>query len=271
MEGAEAAPSQGAPVKVSTIEVDGQTLKLYDSSDGHAKVGADSPHAHYAIARGDVHADASAFKFLASKVGPIGSVIELFGGSGWHTSIIQRLNCPVAHHVFEIDGDCVRSIRESLPGVHVVQGDSYVDGLAQLKVAAYDWVHADFNNLTFMRWADALKPVGKLVHGIFESATQWVTLTDSALFGLARFPQNRTAYANAFGIEKERGFKPRDYYEEVGKRIANAWGFRLQHVVTWHSMAAMMLFRKTEDARPFAFTEHKDKIRVYVKSVETVE
>ena len=236
----------------SRVIVDGRTMTVYNSSSGRSKVGADAPHSHYCVGRSDVRTELTAVRDICRIIGSVESVLELFGGSGWHSSIIQRYCSPSRHEAWDVAEDCVASMRASLPEVFVRKTDSY-----QTELPTSNWVHADFNAMTFARYLSQ-KPLNRLIRATSQVASEWMTLTDSALFGLARFPRNRASYA---ALEPEVAQRWQAYYRLWAHEFDD-WG--LIGVWTWQSAAAMMLFRRGVKSSDWPVVKVKPDVKMEI-------
>lgn len=197
-----------------------------------ATPGANSPHTSYALERLEIARELTAFRALIQGRKAT-SVMELFGGSGWHSAAIQDILAPKVHVVKDIAQSCVDSIKLSLPEVDVSQGDSYAFARDGFGGANFDLIHADFNQFTPMRNFRE-----KLYNGVLRQIfnhSKWAIVTDSAVFGVARFAKNREAYSNYFG-------KPiknvRDYYKAVDDWYGGHYQRRIQSVVIWSNMSS---------------------------------
>lgn len=247
----------------TAVKVDGIRMIVQDSMDGkNNRVTPDSPHSQYAIQRSDVHAELTAVRTIANVIrgtsGPLKSVVELFGGSGWHSALIDRVCRPMKHIAWDYAEDCVSSIKLSLPHVEAILTDSY-----RTPVPSSQWVHCDFNNLTFHRYQEQ-DLTKQLVRSAALAATEWLTITDSALFGLVRFVKNRESYAKLQPGVVEDYWR---YFDLWAEEIGMAGGgkrFKLLSVWSWSSMAAMMLFRREDSHLPYLVSKVKPEVEVQI-------
>jgi len=248
-------------MNITEVRVGSKQMYVCDSSsdDERAMIGKDAPHAHYAIRRQEIHAELAAFKKVVEKVGKVESVIELFGGSGWHASMIQDACKPMSHLALDVNKDCIESITRSLPMVRAKQADSYAYIAKQAK-KSWDWVHADFNQLTFNRYLTETR-YSDAVSSIFRASREWVTLTDSAVFGLARFKKNRESYAESISMDVDDWY---DYFRAVALHYKQKYDFGTVAVVIWHRMSSMFLLKKGAERGGFEIEEVKDKVPVKV-------
>lgn len=156
-----------------------------------ARIRDNAPHSHYALDRPDIAVELTAFLALCKAIRndiPTAAerVLELFGGSGWHTSLIQR-NCgPDYHEVWDISQDCIDSIRAAAWPVTL----SRCDSLARIRLKhghpmavknRHTWVHADYNILTMkdMRTDEGLRESFK---SLFQVASDLVTFTETEMY-----------------------------------------------------------------------------------------
>jgi len=248
-------------MNITEIDLGGQRMYVCDSSsdEERALIGKDAPHSHYAIRRHEIHAELAAFQKVAEKVGKVGRVVELFGGSGWHASIIQQLCKPRAHLALDIEKDCVMSIKRSLPDVNARVTDSYAF-IGEQPKRYWDWVHADFNQLTFNRFLTE-KRYMDAVDAIFKASKKWVTITDSAIFGLSRFPKNRASYHKSIGMHPDHW---PDYFRVVARKYKERYDFGTLMVVTWHRMSSMFLLQRGAPQGALEIEEVQDKVPVKV-------
>lgn len=222
------------------LKINGREMVIFSSGAG-ARIKSDTAYSDYCLERGDARSELDAFMTVCQLIqdaGGVNRVVELFGGVGWHSLAIQQVCDPEEHDAYDHSEDCVKSIAVSLPEVRVSQADSYAVDLPSKEA---DWIHADFNNLTLMKLLAAEKNK-QFVQRIFNGASEWVTLTDSAIFGIKRFQRNLTAYGELLGAELEAW---QDYYREIAHLFAEVYGFGLVDVVIWGGfMASMMTFRR---------------------------
>lgn len=247
-------------MNVAEIEICDTRMFVCDSSSERtrAKISNDAPHAHYAIRRHEIHAELAAFQRVVKRVGKVGRVIEMFGGSGWHSMLIQKHCQPNIHLAFDINKDCVESIRMSLPLVEARVGDSYA-AISSQRNRGWEWVHADFNQLTFNRYLTNHR-YKDAVDSIFRVAGRWATITDSAVFGVSRFPKNRASYVTSIGMDPDDW---QDYFRAVADQYKERFGFGTVAVVVWHRMSAMFVLKRGA-AVDFQIEEVKDKVPVRV-------
>lgn len=223
---------------------------------------ADDPHSDYCLEHKDTSRATAAFRSVCARVEGARSVLELFGGSGWHSAQIQDLVKPERHRALDIDAYCVESIRMSLPEVEARVADSYVEA-AGLPAGEWDWVHADFNRFSFMRYlaeGSRGRALREAVDGIFRGAGRYVTITDSAIFGVHRFQRNRDAYTAKFGAEID-GVGA--YCRAAARRYHETYGFAVRHVVTWGATAGIFLLERGE-AGSFQIAEESERLPVRI-------
>lgn len=203
--------------------------------------GNDDPYHSYCLNRKDVRLDLAAFKSIAEKLTPHKPrrVLELFGGSGWHSSVIANVVGPEYHEALDLSSDCVETIKRSVPTVEAFVFNSYAYASA-LDADSFDWIHADFNQYTLHR-ALTSETYGGALRGIFRGASRFVTITDSAYYGILRFENNRRGYARALGMDSADW---RDYYRAASEHYNKKYGFAISEVVTWSGMASMYLLER---------------------------
>lgn len=237
---------------ITKMLIDGHPMSLVNNSESKVKIGNDSPHSHYAASHADIRHVLSAAHDIFTMVGQVDSVIELFGGSGWESSLIQRINKPKIHEAWDISQDCVDSIAMSLPNVTAKVMDSYT-----AEVPSADFVVCDFNQLTWSRYKREAKYKG-CVDRAAAAAKKWLTLTDSGMYGISRFAQNRAAY----GIKSKGDVA--EYYLLWRDKLA-ADGLTLRGVWTWHSSAAIMLFERDSKAPKWKPVLNRTKATVTIE------
>lgn len=230
--------------------------EMFVAGPGGGSPGRDDPHTSYCLERVDVARDLAAFRRLIEGL-KADNVLELFGGSGWHSAAIQDLVRPAKHTVLDISEHCVGSIRRSLPHVHARCADSF-EAARRGFGFQFDWIHADFNQYTPKRRRDRAY-VG-VIEGIFASARHIVTLTDSALFGVRRFAHNRDAYAELFG---EPVPDSDTYFAAASRYYWREFGWSIQRVITWDSMASMYRMSRTPPG-PFSIEKQKAPAKVRI-------
>lgn len=231
-------------VTVTRVRVGDYEFRVADGTHGtdtdpHGAIGA---HSHYALTHPDNAIAVQGFNRLAAAVsvgGGAKSVLEAFGGSGWHTAVIQRAVAPDRHVVFDLYEDCALSTRLTNPGVEARAADSYSE-LERMPDKSFDWVHMDYNRYTYYR---GLKDAA-LPHA-FRIARRWVTIADSAIFGL-RFPGNRSCYGRVFGRPINSA---EDYLRAASRGYAERFGFSMVAAVGWRSNCAETLMEVGIDAR----------------------
>lgn len=224
-----------------------------------ARIRDNAPHSHYALERDDIHVELQAFREVCRDIGvrPTWTVLEPFGGSGWHAALIQRLVRPEAHVVNDIAEDCVESIKQTLClGLHrgkVICGDGY-ELLRQVDATTRPcWVHADYNLWT--REKMALDANLETAWDSMWLASDLVTFTDTTPYELA---------PDDLGPRRE---PLEEYFKRMSVWIYNrtfgAW--TVKKVYAW-GPAAMYACVRSPLAPPVAIIT--ERMSVSVKSVE---
>ncbi len=237
--------------KIKKIKIDGHKMCLVTESEEKKKRIKDSAsHCGYCLNRSDINFCTGAGKemCLELKNDKIKTVLEPFGGSGWHTLFIQKIIKPKLHLVLDISQGCVDSIEKSLKGPVVLKKDSFkfVNKLKKHhKFNKFDFIHADFNNYTFNKYLK-LKSYRKMINSIFQISQDAVTLTDSAIYGLIRFKKNFGIYDDFFKM-KMNNYE--DYYKATADYYYEKYGFGLRKVIFWGGNAAMLLLRKDKKVK----------------------
>lgn len=220
------------------VLVCGREMVMLTDDAKKATPGANAPHTSYALDRPEIARELAAFRALISlpPLKGVCSVMEMFGGSGWHSAAIQDILKPKTHDVMDIAPSCVESIKLSLPEVNVSQGDSYAFARDGFGGKDHDLIHADFNQYTPMRGVKEKLYKGVLEQ-IFEHST-WSIVTDSAVYGVSRFDRNRDAYRRFFGKQIDN---VEDYFHAANEWYFDHWGRVIKHVVVWSNMASAYL------------------------------
>lgn len=191
-----------------------------------ARISDNAPHAHYATERDDIHKELEAFRQVCQAIGeqPGWSVMEMFGGSGWHSAIIQKLVRPRRHVAWDISADCVESIRRSSDKTRAVCRDSfrYIIGGGR----EWDWVHADYNLLTrnMLLRTEPDDQLNKSLVAIFTDARECVTITDTTPYHIAPF-------------------EAQEWFNSFAASVMLFFGWYAHRTFSW-GPAAMHLFRR---------------------------
>lgn len=235
------------------VLVCGRKMVMLTDDAKKATPGANAPHTSYALERPEIARELGAFRELI-KGRKAETVMEMFGGSGWHSAAIQDLLTPHRHHIMDIAPSCVESIKLSFPPggemggerrLSVEQGDSYAHAREGFGGKDYDLIHADFNQFTPMR---AVKE--KLYKGVLDSIfkhSAWSIVTDSAVYGVSRFDRNREAYAKFFG---KNIHNVSDYFHAANEWYEQNFGRVIKRVVVWSNMASAYIL--APGRRPFS-------------------
>jgi len=238
-------------------------MTVVDRSTENAQLKNDPPFSATCWRRPDAMRGVTAFGLLARRVGKINSVLEPFGGCGWHSMYIQRHCEPSRHLVGDISKDCTDSVKKSFgPGVDTFTGDFQEQ---KFKRFEFDWVHADAQSYTFDRVLKGMKKWTNLLKMVFRASSRYVSITDSAVYGIVRFQQNRDAYARSIGMDPK---KWEDYFRATSERYQEMFGFGVRHVVTWSGQACYMLMERGAETD---FEIEKFQDRAKMKLIETEE
>lgn len=118
-------------------------------------------------------------------------VVELYGGAGFHTTVIQNMLEPANHTVVELDDHCVEHLRHEFPNLTVIKGkaeDNY-------KVQA-DYYSLDSNSWTINTFVTNAHKNKEMLEGIFAYAPKAIEIWDSSK---PYFMQNRGLYSKHLG------------------------------------------------------------------------
>lgn len=203
-----------------------------------ARIRDNAPHSHYAVDRTDIHKELSAFKKVCRLISPNAceSVLELFGGSGWHSLLIQRYVTPGQHCVVDIDADCVESIQLSVPSA-IVHRTNSIHLLMNQWNDSWDWVHADFNQFT-MGILRSDRKMKTMVANIFRTAKDVVTITDSTPYGLLN--------------ESHKN----DWYKAFAEHVRLAFGWEHVTTVDWGPSAMHCFASEQKDLENGLYNQH---------------
>lgn len=224
------------------VDLDGQIMTVIDRTTERASLKTDPPFSSTCWRRPDAMRGVTACDLLASKVqslGKVKSVLEIFGGCGWHSMYIQRHLKPERHVVCDISKDCVDSVKATF-------GDKVQAHLGdfrelQLKPKEYDWVHADAQSYTLRRAMGGDKRQLAVMNAAFPAAKRFVSITDSAVFGIVRFQKNRDSYAKLLDMDPKDWT---DYFRVASRVYWEQFGFGTSYVVTWSGQACYMLMER---------------------------
>lgn len=230
-------------MRTYSLMVEGRAMTVVNSVKGRASPGKEAPYTAYAHLRQDARRELAAFRRMAKTI-EASSVIELFGGSGWHAASIQELVKPDTHVALDWSDDCVASMKASLPEISVFKADSFKYAREKLSGKAFEWVHADFNQFTLMRHMFD-KYYSGVLDGIFACSTRTITITDSAVYGLTRFERNLEPYKRVFG-KAPRDWK--DYYQLASKLYFKQYGWSIRRAISWGTSSIYNLTREPVSA-----------------------
>lgn len=164
------------------------------------------------------------------------SCLEVFGGCGWRTAKIHDTFDLDQHLVWDYDTLCVVSAKATTPAITGQVRDSYNTPLPEV-----DWVDVDHNDWTLNK-AMKRPPEKVLFTRVFKAAREWVTLTDSTLYGIRRFSKNLRCYEGHFGCDLAVW---QDYYDELDAFTWDAFGFALERVTLMKGhRCALLTFRR---------------------------
>jgi hypothetical protein len=243
------------------VSVCGRVMTMLTDDAAVASPGANAPHTSYALDRPEIARELSAFRELIATpaIRQSESVMEMFGGSGWHAASIQDIVAPRRHLIKDIAPSCVESIALSFPeaGVEVSQGDSFAFARDGFGGEDFDLIHADFNQYTPMRGEQ-----DKLYKGVLEQIfkrSKLAIVTDSAVYGVSRFERNREAYARFF----DRNItNVSDYYHAANDWYVKKHGRVIKQVVVWSNMSSMYVLGAGRKASGFEIKTQFDKADV---------
>lgn len=164
------------------------------------------------------------------------SMLEIFGGSGWRSIVIQRM-CSLKRHItWDISPWCALSIKATVPEVTSQIRDSYERPMPEV-----DWIDFDHNDWTFNKMIKSSREK-RLFNRAFSAARTWVTMTDSTLYGVLRFEKNRACYGRIFGREVSDW---KVYYNELDRIVWEVYGFALERIVVVKGRkCAILVFRR---------------------------
>ncbi len=250
------------------VLVCGRRMIMLTDDAKKATPGANAPHTSYALDRPEIARELAAFRALIAlpPLKGVSTVMEMFGGSGWHSAAIQDILAPHRHEIMDIAPSCVESIKLSFPPggevgserrLSVTQGDSYAFARDGFGGKDFDLIHADFNQYTPMRGVKEKLYKGVL-NQIFEHST-WSIVTDSAVYGVSRFERNREAYGRFFDTKIDN---VEDYFHSANNWYARNFGRVIKHVVVWSNMASAYLLAPGKKAGGFEIKTQHPKAEV---------
>lgn len=269
-----------------TIQLDGVEMIVYNNSDLRKgdKVDKDEGHAERAIYRWDARAHVYAFKEMIRTLANEGisvnsKVLEVFGGSGWSTSLIKRFMDPMRHYVWELEELSYKSILysfESESRFVVGCGDSF-EFIKHVLDGVYDFISADWNAFTFKQIVD--KPdVATFMENIFDKSGRFVHVTDSGIYGVHRWGQNRRYYEGLFGgFVDEIGLPTiniptinnyRDYFIAMRAWVYTNYGYYLRWAfLPLGKMSSLIVFDREPCSMDIIECEGKIDIKVINKEI----
>lgn len=260
-------------MKLIKVNFEGDILTVIDRADGDdVSLKDDPPFSASGYQRLDVSRTMTAIGELAKRVGPVDSVYECFGGVGWHSRYIRQHCSPRIHFATDISKDCIDSIRASEPlrGMYSRVQDAWeMDPKRK-----FDWVHVDAQSFTLSRLANNSsvfggRKWGPLLQRAFEASKRYVSVTDSAPFGVIRFAKNRESYAKQFGMDQDNWL---DYWRVLREYFKETYGVTAVYVVWWAGQAGCVLFDKeADDDAPLEVVHCQSKANIKLISTEVVE
>ena len=249
-------------MKIYYIKVYGHDMVMFDSIGEVGKIKDNPPFTAYAAQHLKELQGVRVVRVTAEAVGKVDSVLELCCGAGFSSCSIQEINRPARHVAVDISEDCVQSVARSLPKVSAVAADCYQYDMGD---KSWDWVHSDFNHWTAMA---LLKGKDTVLSNMFAGAKQYVSLTDSALFGVYRFRKNLEAYARAMGRDLIHW---EQYYPALRDHILEKFGFTLVKVTAFDGYSVgQLLFKRGAAGGNIDFTVNKGSLDIELIKVESV-
>lgn len=226
-----------------------------------ARIRDNAPHPHYALDREDIRIELSAFRMICESIGIKGqwTVLELFGGSGWHTALIQAILMPIEHLVIDISNDCAESISRAGNNAKVLIADSLNFVTSTREV--WDWVHADYNLLTLEKMSEN-EALRNSALAVFKRARNLVTITTTEPWEIQERHYHDGAPQHNASLALIKHFKEaQDWYRAFT-------GWTLEEVYCW-GPAAMMVFRQSDSTRNPQITFVNEPMEITVE--ETVD
>lgn len=222
------------------IEFDGDPMVIIDRGEATEKVHVGTDAYQFL----NVCRTMAAIGLLAERVGPVHSVLEPFGGVGWHSRYIRKICKPTNHFAIDLSIGCVESMIASpaLKGITATCADAWHLGF---KEPTFDWVHVDCQEFTLMKFLKNTSYVSKghgwrdLIDSLVPATKRYISITDSTIFGISRFQQNRDAYAERCGMDPDNW---EDYWRVFSEVMSKRYDMSLVYVVWWSKMAASCLF-----------------------------
>lgn len=141
------------------------------------------------------------------------ALLELYGGCGFQTTVLQNMLAPGKHTVIERDDACVDHLKREFPGVTVIKGsaEDYYDQPA-------DYYSLDSNGWTINTMLK--NPVNEQMHKtIFSYAPKAVQFWDSSKSYLVA---NRDLYSKQLGVPV---VTPKDYAKGLSGLFFRKFGY----------------------------------------------
>lgn len=183
---------------------------------------------------GDLRAEARIYDAVTKALAADGLevVVEMFGGFGVTTSLIQTNLRPEIHRAIDLDPFCISCLSRNFPGVSSICGDTFKLGQQLLPA---DLVSFDFNSFSVLRLERDRKVFG-LLASTFETQPQCVILVDSAINKL-HINGPRKRYFNTIVTS------PEQYWELLSKRFQELFNFSIDTVL-FHFGAAYLIMSR---------------------------
>jgi len=244
-------------VRYSKVNFDGRVMKVVQRSEvgvASTKQKDHPPASDFVVDRLDVSKTMHAIGMVAEQVGPCERVLEPYGGAGWHAHYVKKYCNPKNHHVYDISQDCVDSTiltwgNEVKAKVKDARKLNFKDGY-------FDWIHSDFQSWTLMRQASGKDDhIADTVPNFFRMSKRFVSITDSGIFGVLRFPKNRVAYQREFGMDVDNW---QDYFRIIDEYFQKTFGIKAVYAVWWAGQAGSILFDKQASMDQKLVVEHAE-------------
>lgn len=155
-------------------------------------------------------------------------VLELYGGAGFQTMVLQKILEPSCHTVVEIDKTCTEHLRRNFPDINVIKGDANDNYKRKADYYSFDW-----NSWTINTFAKN--------HDMFEYAASnspaVIQFWDNSK---SYFYSNRVLYSKIFGTELKT---PHDYVVALSNFMLEKIGYSLS-IACYAKYSTYMVLRK---------------------------